>query len=284
MSALFGGGGGGTTAGGASVHGGAGGANSNGVAPGGGGGAATALNANGFDGAAGRVVITCWGGGSSTSSPSSPSSPSSTLSGSSLITGILSYSITPTSLGTYDPTPFLNAQPGKEWIQLGQGTWNGSSYDNIQYPNLRIPNDGPYRFRVIGFARISGQIRDSNDRIMLKIYVNGVDSGASEITFSATVNYATTPIDQFVDIAELKRGDLIQPFFKTTSGRIPNNAFYMQAGFSILIAGNTCHGTKSLDDYAVTNNSTSLLGDRSTGVYYQGADPPIITDGGPGSG
>jgi hypothetical protein len=206
------------------------------------------------------------------------------LSGSSLITGILSYSITPTALGTYDPTPFLNAQPGKEWIQLGQGTWNGSSYVNIQYPSLRIPNDGPYRFRVIGFARISGQIQNSNDRMMLKIYVNGVDSGAGEITFSATANYATTPIDQFVDIAGLKRGDLIQAFFKTTSGRIPNNAFYMQAGFSILIAGNTCHGTKSLDDYAVTNNSTSLLGDRSTSIYFLGPEPVSSDGGGPGTG
>jgi hypothetical protein len=60
FSALFGGGGGGTTTGGSSVYGGAGGANSAGVAPGGGGGASVSANVNGFDGAVGKVVITCW--------------------------------------------------------------------------------------------------------------------------------------------------------------------------------------------------------------------------------
>ena len=60
FSALFGGGGGGSTTGGVSVYGGAGGANSAGVAPGGGGGASISANTNGFDGAVGKVVITCW--------------------------------------------------------------------------------------------------------------------------------------------------------------------------------------------------------------------------------
>jgi len=60
VSALFGGGGGGSTAGSASVFGGAGGANSAGTAPGGGGGCSPSANTNGFDGAVGRVVITCW--------------------------------------------------------------------------------------------------------------------------------------------------------------------------------------------------------------------------------
>jgi hypothetical protein len=59
-SALFGGGGGGAAAGSASVFAGAGGGNSAGTAPGGGGGCSPLKNVNGFDGAAGRVVITCW--------------------------------------------------------------------------------------------------------------------------------------------------------------------------------------------------------------------------------
>jgi hypothetical protein len=224
----------------------------------------------GFDIAADGTISIGSGAGSGAGS-GSVSAPSTTLSGSSLITGTLSYAITPSALETYSPTPFLNAQPGKEWIQLGQGNWNGSSYVNIQYPSLRIPNDGPYRFRVIGSAQISTQAQTSNDRIMLKIYVNGVDSNSGEIIFSAISNYASAPIDQFVDIAGLKRGDLIQVFFKSTAGRLPTNAYYMRFGFVVLVAGNACHGTKSLDDYAVTNNTTSLIGDRSSGAYFSGA-------------
>lgn len=57
---VFGGGGGGATSGGSSVYGGAGGANAAGTAPGGGGGCSNTSNTNGSNGAAGRVVITCW--------------------------------------------------------------------------------------------------------------------------------------------------------------------------------------------------------------------------------
>lgn len=61
---IYGGGGGGCGIGGVwgqSVYGGVGGANgTDGVAPGGGGGASTSANVNGGNGAAGRIVITCW--------------------------------------------------------------------------------------------------------------------------------------------------------------------------------------------------------------------------------
>lgn len=61
-NSVYGGGGGaptGATAG-VSVHGGNGGANAAGTAPGGGGGSSSSANVNGSNGAAGRIIITCW--------------------------------------------------------------------------------------------------------------------------------------------------------------------------------------------------------------------------------
>ena len=59
-SSVFGGGGGGVTDAGSSVYGGAGGSNIAGTQPGGGGGASSLANTNGSNGAAGRIIITCW--------------------------------------------------------------------------------------------------------------------------------------------------------------------------------------------------------------------------------
>jgi hypothetical protein len=95
---------------------------------------------------------------------------------------------------------------------------------------------------------------------MLRIYVNGVNSSAADITFTvpnlAVVNSGNT--DVFRDITGLKRGDKIELYYKwatNPSGGLSTIGF---AVFQVLIAGENYPGIHALSDYSFSTTDRTI--------------------------
>jgi hypothetical protein len=148
--------------------------------------------------------------------------------------------------------------------------------------SIRIPTAGSYRFRVLGalFFYYSG--RGAPVAGMLRIYVNGVNSSAADITFPvpnlAVVGSGNT--DVYRDITGLQRGDKIELYFKWATNPV-GSATVGSAIFSVLIAGETCTGTHALSEFSLSTTAYPGIISPTTGINYT---PPSTTPSPPVAG
>jgi hypothetical protein len=154
--------------------------------------------------------------------------------------------------------------------------------------SIRIPAAGSYRFRVLGAlfyyyttggARIPG---------MLRIYVNGVNSSAADITFPVPDLRVTGSgnTDVYRDIPGLQRGDKIELYHKWTTNPA-NSSTVGDAIFTVLIAGENNYGIHALSDYSLsTTKYPGIVVPKVIESYYVDDAAPVVYvgSGGPGSG
>jgi len=124
---------------------------------------------------------------------------------------------------------------------------------------------------------------------MLRIYVNGVNSSAADITFTvpnlAVANSGNS--DVFRDVTGLKRGDKIELYYKWATNPSSNNTIG-NAVFQVLIAGENYPGIHALADYSVGTNG--YINYPWTGINFGVESPDVasapvyVGSGGPGSG
>jgi len=189
-----------------------------------------------------------------TLSTEASSGSSGTLSNNSLVFG--SIGVSKANYGAYGPA---QGDPGP--LETTWTNWGVS---------IRIPAAGSYRFRVLGalFYYISAQ--GAPVAGMLRVYVNGTNSSASDITFT-TPNLSIAGsgnTDVFRDITGLSRGDKIELYFKWATNPDPNAATIGQASFTVLIAGENCHGVHALSDYSLSTTAyPGIIFPTSTLVY-----------------
>jgi LysM repeat protein len=169
------------------------------------------------------------------------------------------------------------AAPTNNSLVFGRLTVYKPNYGNIwpaaggiKYPDetdwtnygvsIRVPANGAYRFRVLGTLYYYISAKGSPVAGMLRIYVNGVNSSAADITFTvpnlAVVNSGNT--DVFRDITGLKRGDKIELYYKWATNP-PNNSTVGNAGFQVLIAGENYPGTHALSDYSFSTINGEII-------------------------
>jgi hypothetical protein len=110
---------------------------------------------------------------------------------------------------------------------------------------------------------------------MLRIYVNGTNSSAGDITFTvpnlSIANSGST--DVFRDISGLQRGDKIELYYKWATNPSSNNTIG-NAGFQVLIAGENYPGIHALGDYSINTDGT--FNSPYTGINFgvEGLDAP----------
>jgi hypothetical protein len=176
-----------------------------------------------------------------TLSTSASSGSSGTLSNDSIVFGILS--ISKPNYGVYGSA---QGDPGP--LETTWTNWGVS---------IRIPAAGSYRFRVLGalFYYISAQ--GGAVAGMLRIYVNGTNSSAADITFTvpnlSVLGSGNT--DVYRDITGLQRGDKIELYFKWATNPNTNASNIGQATFTVLIAGENCSGIHALLDYSLSTTA-----------------------------
>jgi hypothetical protein len=123
---------------------------------------------------------------------------------------------------------------------------------------------------------------------MLRIYVNGVNSSAADITFAvpnlAVVGSGNT--DVYRDVTGLQRGDKIELYFKWATNPA-NSATVGDAIFTVLIAGENNYGIHALSDYSLsTTKYPGIVVPKVIESYYVDDAAPVVYvgSGGPGSG
>jgi hypothetical protein len=187
------------------------------------------------------------------------------------------------------------------FIVPGTGVWINAGV------SLRIPADGAYRFRIAGalFFYISAGGNPAPGT--LRIYVNGVNSSASDIIFPtpnlAIVGSGNT--DVYQNITGLKRGDKIELYysFGTVDATIntiaatliqsalgffgnkhtPVNrvtSYIGTAVFTVLVAGESNGGVHALSDYDYDNTRYPALSNPGTTIYYRAYTGGSSTGGG----
>jgi hypothetical protein len=150
--------------------------------------------------------------------------------------------------------------------------------------SLRVPTAGSYRFRIIGALYYYVSSRGNPVAGMLRIYVNGVNSSAADIAFPvpnlATVGSGNT--DVYRDITGLNRGDKIELYHKWVTNPDLNVYNAGVAIFTVLIAGENCHGIHALADYSLSTTTYPGIVQPITGLSYSPPPPPTVTgiDGG----
>jgi hypothetical protein len=176
-----------------------------------------------------------------TLSTDASSGSSGTLSNNSIVFGSLG--VSKPNYGVYGPAQGDLGPTETDWTNWGV--------------SIRIPVDGSYRFRVLGalFYYISAQ--GAPVAGMLRVYVNGTNSSASDITFTVpNLRVAGSGnTDVFRDITGLRRGDKIELYFKWATNPDPNAPTIGQASFTVLIAGENCHGVHALSDYSLSTTA-----------------------------
>jgi hypothetical protein len=223
--------------------------------------------------------------------------------------------------------------PGSSSVSTGGGTLSNDSIvfssfglDISDQPNfivpasdtwvnagvsLRIPNDGDYRFRIAGalFFYTSGTGNPVPGK--LRIYVNGVNSAASDIIFPkpdlATVGSGNT--DVYQNITGLKRGDKLELYysFGTVDAAINAIAAALIAGatgffggshisvnrvtsylgcavFTVLVAGVNNTGFHTMSDFIYNKNTYPALSNPGSYVYYRQYTGPASNGGGNNDG
>ena len=154
--------------------------------------------------------------------------------------------------------------------------------------SIRIPAAGSYRFRVLGALFFYYNVSGNPIAGMLRIYVNGVNSSAADITFAvpnlAVVGSGNT--DVYRDIPGLQRGDKIELYFKWATNPA-NSATVGDAIFTVLIAGENNYGIHALSDYSLsTTKYPGIVVPKVIESYYVDDAAPVVYvgSGGPGSG
>jgi hypothetical protein len=147
-------------------------------------------------------------------------------------------------------------------------SYGGNFPPNVARPDLndwrnmgmlaRIPANGTYRFRVIGQFYWQEDTGKPSESIahpgMIRIYVNGVNSSAADITFTQVTKYPpiTAQDDVYRDIAGLVKGDKIEIYYKwadrASDGQLSHRG---HADFRILIASDNVFGIYALSDYGI---------------------------------
>jgi LysM repeat protein len=141
----------------------------------------------------------------------------------------------------------------------------GSTWTNLNI-SLRIPAAGSYRFRVLG-ALFRYYSADDVCPGELRIYVNGENSSAADIIFQ-TANLRTGTrgnVDLTRDITGLARGDKIELYYQYARPAGPSA--YESMVFTMLIAGETCHGVYALSDYSL-DAATNRLDQPTSAISY----------------
>jgi len=145
--------------------------------------------------------------------------------------------------------------------------------------SLRVPTAGSYRFRILGALYYYVSSRCAPVAGMLRIYVNGVNSSAADITFPvpnlATVGSGNT--DVYRDITGLNRGDKIELYHKWVTNPDLNVYNAGNAIFTVLIAGENCHGIHALADYSLSTTTYPGIVQPVTGLSF--SPPPVSVPG-----
>jgi LysM repeat protein len=165
-------------------------------------------------------------------------------------------------------------------FDYGENTFQGvteTDWTNFGV-SLRVPTAGSYRFRILGALYYYVSSRGAPVAGMLRIYVNGVNSSAADITFPvpnlATVGSGNT--DVYRDITGLNRGDKIELYHKWVTNPDLNVYNVGNALFTVLIAGENCHGIHALADYSLSTTRYPGIVQPTTAISYYPPDtaPP----------
>ena len=147
-----------------------------------------------------------------------------------------------------------------------QSTTLGSTWTNLNI-SLRIPAAGSYRFRALGALFRYYNVSDVCPGA-LRIYVNGVNSSAADIVFPTPdirVRGAGNG-DLTRDVNGLARGDKIELYYQYARPAGPGS--YETMVFTMLIAGENCHGIQTLSDYSLITTSYPGIVQPVTGISY----------------
>jgi hypothetical protein len=155
-------------------------------------------------------------------------------------------------------------------IALRNNTYNniGSTWTKLNV-SIRIPAAGSYRFRILGCLYRWYSVSDICPG-QLRIYVNGVNSSAADITFpQADIRVVGSGNGDFTrDITGLARGDKIELYYQYA--RPAGSGAYEYIAFTMLVAGENSFGIYPLSDYSLSTTkypgiikptTTLILGD-----------------------
>jgi len=150
----------------------------------------------------------------------------------------------------------------------------GNTWTNLAV-SLRIPAAGAYRFRTLGLLfryNNAGGVGTG----ALRIYVNGVNSSAADIVFAKVSaydgrTYVFINVDR--DLTGLAKGDKIELYYQYDSPHDGRETAYEFMSFTVLIAGENCHGIHALADYSLATDSLSMI-QPTTSIYVAPLPPP----------
>jgi hypothetical protein len=134
---------------------------------------------------------------------------------------------------------------------VGINTWTNMGI------SLRIPANGSYRFRAMG-ALFRYDATGFTNAGMLRIYINGVNSSAADMTFppaNLRLGISSGYSDFYRDITGLSRGDKVELYYQwSTPWAAGQQSPVGIASFSVFIAGENNFGIHALSDYSIKNS------------------------------